>query len=132
MIAERNNEKVRKQRDSALIVLANARLMESDGWQVVISDGDGNNFDIGAFDATLPQKLSSWLQAEPQPLQPSAPEFESPFEVQEVGSELIIAAELALEERETADMHMHDDEDDEIEVETITDRSVARQTEAAE
>src|SRR5581483_1546788 len=52
MIAERNNQKVRKQRESALIVLANAEVMQSEGWQVVIVDNDGSDFEPRAFEAS--------------------------------------------------------------------------------
>lgn len=128
MIAERDNEKVRKTRDSALIVLANARLMESDGWQVVISDDAGNNFDIKAFDSALPRKLSSWLLHD----RAARGEFDIPFAMQRVGSELVVATELAAEERETPDMQMHDD-DNESEFEDVdADDAFAPMAQAAE
>ena len=53
MIAERNSQKVRKERESALIVLANARVMQSEGWQVVIVDSDGTDFDPRTFEASV-------------------------------------------------------------------------------
>lgn len=128
MIAERDHETVRKTRDSALILLANARRMESDGWQVVISDDAGNNFDINAFDNTLPRKLSSWLQFG----KPAPDEFDVPFAVQRVGGELVVATELEAEDRETSDMHMHDD-DDESEFEAIgEDDEIQLMAQAAE
>ena len=41
MVAERDDHKVTKERTSALILLANARVWASEGWQVVITDADG-------------------------------------------------------------------------------------------
>ena len=41
MVAERDDQKVIKERASALIVLANARVWESEGWQVMITDAEG-------------------------------------------------------------------------------------------
>ena len=67
MIAERNNQKVRKQRESALMVLANAQVMQSEGWQVVIVDNDGSDFEPRAFEASLAERFS-WYQVKPQPV----------------------------------------------------------------
>jgi hypothetical protein len=64
MVAERDNQRVTKERNSALILLANARVWESEGWQVSITDPDGKAFDPGGFEHWLaPQEVS--------PLQPA-------------------------------------------------------------
>jgi hypothetical protein len=63
MVAERDNQKVTKERTSALILLANARVWASEGWQVVITDADGKQLDPAGFE--------NWLTpAESSPLQP--------------------------------------------------------------
>ena len=53
MIAERETQTIRKQRESALIVLANAKAMQSEGWQVVITDQDGKAYAPTEFDQLL-------------------------------------------------------------------------------
>jgi hypothetical protein len=97
MIAERNNQKVRKQRESALIVLANAQVMQSEGWQVVIIDNDGGDFEPRAFEASLAERFS-WYQVKPQPVVAPAPPAE-PAEDQ-LEAEALIAAELEAEDME--------------------------------
>ena len=42
MIAERENETVRIERESTFIIIAKAKVWASEGWQVVITDKDGN------------------------------------------------------------------------------------------
>jgi hypothetical protein len=44
MIAERENETVKTNRSSLLIAVAKARVWASEGWQVVVTDSDGNAF----------------------------------------------------------------------------------------
>src|ERR1700730_13679446 len=41
MIAERDNETVKVEKKSSLIIVAMARIWASEGWQVVITDADG-------------------------------------------------------------------------------------------
>ena len=53
MVAERDNQKVTKERTSALILLANARVWASEGWQVVITDADGKQLDPAGFEQWL-------------------------------------------------------------------------------
>jgi hypothetical protein len=53
MVAERDNQKFRKERTSALIVLANARVWESEGWQVMITDPEGKAFAPAQFAESL-------------------------------------------------------------------------------
>jgi septal ring-binding cell division protein DamX len=53
MVAERDNQTFRKQRTSALIVLANARVWESEGWQVMITDPEGQAFAPAQFAESL-------------------------------------------------------------------------------
>lgn len=65
MVAERENHTIRKERQSALIVLANARVWESEGWQVTITDATGKEFDPAGFENVLAQANASSLQAMP-------------------------------------------------------------------
>jgi hypothetical protein len=63
MVAERDNQRVTKERTSALILLANARVWASEGWQVSITDADGKALDSAGFE--------NWLgPIEASPLQP--------------------------------------------------------------
>jgi hypothetical protein len=85
MVAERDNQRVTKERTSALILLANARVWASEGWQVSITDADGKELDAAGFE--------NWLgPIEASPLQPlhTAP-LEAPHE-----ADLPAEAELAL------------------------------------
>jgi hypothetical protein len=66
MVAKRDDQTVRKQRTSALIVMANARVWESEGWDITITDADGNEFDPAGFEQSQAQ-ASSWLQAKHVP-----------------------------------------------------------------
>lgn len=50
MIAERENETVRFERTSSLIIVAKARVWASEGWQVVITDADGKSYAPAEFD----------------------------------------------------------------------------------
>jgi hypothetical protein len=72
MVATQDDQTVRKQRNSALIVMANARIWESEGWDITITDADGNEFDLVGFEETLAQ-ASSWLQ----PRHVSAPDVQA-------------------------------------------------------
>jgi hypothetical protein len=82
MVAERDDQKVIKERASALILLANARVWESEGWQVMITDAEGKEFDPAGFEKLLgpgytwspPEPLSSWPQYQATALQPQEPE----------------------------------------------------------
>jgi hypothetical protein len=53
MIAERENEKVRIERQSALIIVAKARVWVREGWQVVITDEAGKTYAPAEFDQLL-------------------------------------------------------------------------------
>ncbi len=53
MIAERENETVKIERKSSLIVVAKARVWASEGWQVVITDADGKSYTPAEFDRLL-------------------------------------------------------------------------------
>jgi hypothetical protein len=44
MIAERDSEKVTVERESCLIIVAKARIWHSEGWKVVITDGEGKMY----------------------------------------------------------------------------------------
>lgn len=104
MIAERDNQKVRKQRESALIVLANARLLESEGWQVVIVDDEGADFDVAEFEAGPAQQVTSWFRAKPQQVEAPATATDAGIFTEQDEVEAAIAAELAAEEREARDV----------------------------
>jgi hypothetical protein len=53
MIAERDNETVKIERQSSLIIVAKARVWASEGWQVVITDADGKSYVPAEFDQLL-------------------------------------------------------------------------------
>ncbi|WP_454618778.1 hypothetical protein [Bradyrhizobium cenepequi] len=53
MIAERDNEKVKVERQSSLIIVAKARVFASAGWQVVITDEEGKSYAPAEFDRLL-------------------------------------------------------------------------------
>ena len=53
MIAERENETVKCERVSSLIVVAKARVWVSEGWDVTITDGDGKVFAPAEFENLL-------------------------------------------------------------------------------
>jgi hypothetical protein len=69
MVAERDNQKVRKERASALIALANARVWESEGWQVMITDPEGKEFDPAGLEKLLGPGYA-WSPQEPLSLAP--------------------------------------------------------------
>jgi len=95
MVAERDDHKVTKERTSALILLANARVWASEGWQVVITDTDGKQLDPAGFE--------NWLTpVESSPLQP---ETSSALEAQGAsaqGQDVSAEAEQPAEEAEEA------------------------------
>ena len=88
MVAERDNQRVTKERTSALILLANARVWASEGWQVSITDADGKELDSAGFE--------NWLgPLEASPLQPlHATPLEAPHE-QDLSAEAELAADDA-------------------------------------
>ncbi|XUM21376.1 hypothetical protein ACRAVF_29255 [Bradyrhizobium oligotrophicum S58] len=107
MVAEREQQKIRKQRESALIVLANAQVMEAEGWQVVITDEDGNSLPLAEFEAGISQKFSSWYKAKQRPVVPTtipAPNLFATPANDDAEPEAIVAAELAAEQVETAEV----------------------------
>ncbi|MCA6121532.1 hypothetical protein J6500_06375 [Bradyrhizobium sp. WSM 1704] len=53
MIAERDNETVRIERESTWLIVAKARVWASEGWQVVITDNDGKSYAPEDFDGLL-------------------------------------------------------------------------------
>jgi hypothetical protein len=63
MVAERENDIVRNERNSALIVLASARVWASGGWRVTITTADGKEFDPAEFEKLLEQTSSKSSQA---------------------------------------------------------------------
>ena len=50
MIAERENEKIKIERTSSLVIVAKARVWASEGWKVVITDADGKSYAPAEFD----------------------------------------------------------------------------------
>ena len=69
MVAERDDQKVIKERASGLIVLANARVWESEGWRVMITDAEGQEFDPAGFEKLLGPGYT-WSPQEPLSLSP--------------------------------------------------------------
>jgi hypothetical protein len=59
MVATRENQTIRNQRNSALFVLANARVWASEGWQVTITDADGRQFDAAGFESVVTPAIAS-------------------------------------------------------------------------
>ena len=53
MIAERDNEKIKIERTSSLVIVAKARVWASEGWKVVITDADGKSHAPADFDRLL-------------------------------------------------------------------------------
>jgi hypothetical protein len=53
MIAEREGETVKVERESPLIMVAKARIWASEGWQVVITDADGKPYAAEEFEGLL-------------------------------------------------------------------------------
>ena len=50
MVAERDNAKIRYERESRLVILAKARVWAREGWQVVITDNEGKSYAPAEFD----------------------------------------------------------------------------------
>ena len=101
MVAERDNQRVTKERTSALISLANARIWASEGWQVSITDGDGKELDSASFENWLTPVDSSPLQ----PVNSSPIQHEG-----DLSAETEHAAEAAYENEESYE----NDESEEI------------------
>ena len=53
MVAERDNETVKIERTSTLVIVAKARIWASEGWQVVITDAEGKSYQVAEFDHLL-------------------------------------------------------------------------------
>ncbi len=53
MVAERDNETVRVERESTWLIVAKARIWASEGWRVVITDNDGKSYAPDEFDKLL-------------------------------------------------------------------------------
>ena len=53
MIAERDNETVKIERTSTLVIVAKAKIWASEGWQVVITDAEGKSYQVAEFDHLL-------------------------------------------------------------------------------
>ena len=53
MIAERENEKVKIERTSSLLIVAKARIWASEGWEVVVTDAEGKSYAPAEFDRLL-------------------------------------------------------------------------------
>jgi hypothetical protein len=101
MVAERDDQKVIKERASALILLANARVWESEGWQVMITDAEGKEFDPAGFEKLLGPGYT-WSLQEPLSL---SPQYQAtalqPQEPEEAATEEIGPASDAALEAET-------------------------------
>jgi hypothetical protein len=53
IVAEKDDETIRTERNSLLISIAKARVLASEGWHVVVLDDDGNALDPAKFDKLL-------------------------------------------------------------------------------
>jgi hypothetical protein len=53
IVAERDGKTVRTDRISLLIAVARARVWTSEGWNVVVTDGDGRLLNPAEFDRLL-------------------------------------------------------------------------------
>jgi hypothetical protein len=63
MIAERDDQTITRERSSSYIVLANARILASEGWQVKITDGDGKQFGPAEFEDFVSAKHKTPVRA---------------------------------------------------------------------
>ncbi|MBV8698621.1 hypothetical protein [Bradyrhizobium sp.] len=63
MIAARDNQTLTRERSSAYIVLANARALASQGWQVKITDGEGKQFGPAEFEDFVSAKHKTPVRA---------------------------------------------------------------------
>jgi hypothetical protein len=53
MIAERENVKVNSERESRLLIVTKARVFSSEGWNVVVTDGEGKSYAPEEFEKLL-------------------------------------------------------------------------------
>jgi hypothetical protein len=53
MIAERENDSVKVERESRLLIVAKARIWASEGWSVVVTDGKGKTYKPADFETLL-------------------------------------------------------------------------------
>jgi hypothetical protein len=53
IVAEKDNAKVRIERNSLLIAVAKARIWADEGWEVVVSDDAGQPLDPAEFDKLM-------------------------------------------------------------------------------
>ncbi|CAL77203.1 hypothetical protein BRADO3414 [Bradyrhizobium sp. ORS 278] len=118
MIAERESQKIRKQRESALIVIANAQVMEAEGWKVEITDEDGNTLPLAEFEATLTQKFASWYKAKSRPVVPTTipgPNLFAEPANDDAAPEAVVAAALEAEQAEMATAEVQEIAEDDFE-----------------
>jgi hypothetical protein len=108
MVAARENQTIRNERTSALITLANARVWASEGWQVTITDADGNEFDPAGFENVVAEVNPALLQAMqvPTPAEHAAEQAEEaadadyPLEDEGAESAELIDPEDAIDEED--------------------------------
>ncbi|GLH75146.1 hypothetical protein SSBR45G_00540 [Bradyrhizobium sp. SSBR45G] len=135
MIAERESQKIRKQRESALIVIANAQVMAAEGWTVVITDEDGNILPLAEFEAGLSQKFSSWYKAKSRPVVPTTipgPNLFAEPAADEAEPEAVVAAELAAEQVESTAAEVQEIAEDDFETAETANAVPAEQAEHEE
>jgi hypothetical protein len=53
MIAERENDSVKVERESRLLIAAKARIWASEGWNVVVTDDEGKTYQAVDFEKLL-------------------------------------------------------------------------------
>ena len=72
MVARRNNETIKSERTSAYITLSKARVWVSEGWNVRITDAEGQQFGIAEFESLVSEKLPLPAPTEVVPTQETA------------------------------------------------------------
>jgi hypothetical protein len=111
MVAERDDQKVIKERASGLIVLANARVWESEGWQVIITDAEGKEFDPAGFEKLLGPGYA-WSPQEPLSLSPQYRMMAIAPQAEEISTE---EAEHAADAAPESEVETLEDSFDELE-----------------
>ena len=53
MVAERENETVKVERQSRLMIAAKAKIFASEGWKVVVTDGEGKSYEPAEFEQLM-------------------------------------------------------------------------------
>ena len=82
IVATKEDQTMRSVRQSLLIAAAKARVWASEGWEVVVTDGEGKALDPAGFDKLFELKqvtALTFVASEPEPL--LVPEPAEPFRI---------------------------------------------------